>query len=237
MSATCTCRSAAGLHVGHLLGPLVDEEHDKRDLGVILRDGVGELLQQDRLPATRRGDDEPPLPLAKRGDDVGEARAWVAVGRLEVDALVWKARLEVVERDALFGALGFVAVDALDFEEGKVFLPLFRRPDLPGDGVTRAQIEPFDLRGGDVDVVGAVEVVPVLAAQESVAFGQNLEHALTAERDIGVEQRLLDAEDQLLFAEAGVVRDRQLFGECVELRQRPALELNDIDRRGIGPGH
>src|SRR2546430_12538368 len=36
------------LHVRHLLGPLVDQQHDEVDLGMVLDDGVGELLQQDR---------------------------------------------------------------------------------------------------------------------------------------------------------------------------------------------
>ena len=35
--------------------------------------------------------------------------------------------------------------------------------------------------GRDVDVVGAVQVVPVLAAQKAVAFGQNFEHAFAAD--------------------------------------------------------
>ena len=41
-------------HVGHLFRPLVDEQHDEVDLGVILDDGVGELLHQDGLTGFRR---------------------------------------------------------------------------------------------------------------------------------------------------------------------------------------
>src|SRR2546426_5697203 len=37
------------LHVRHLFGSLVDEQHDEVDLGVVLDDGVRELLEEDRL--------------------------------------------------------------------------------------------------------------------------------------------------------------------------------------------
>ena len=43
--------------------------------------------------------------------------------------------------------------------------------------VAGAQIEALDL-AGDVDVIGAVEVVPVLAAKESVTLGQDFQHTL-----------------------------------------------------------
>jgi hypothetical protein len=121
------------------------------------------------------------------------------------DALVGVARLEVVEGHARLRALGLVAVDALDLEQREVLLPLLRRPHLSRDRVAGAQIEALDLRRRDVDVVGAVEVVPVLAAQEAVALREHLEHAFAAERDVGVEQRLLDAEDQLLLAQPRVI--------------------------------
>ena len=82
--------------------------------------------------------------------------------------------------------------------------------------------------GRDVDVVGAVEVVPVLAAEESVALGKDLEHALAADDRVLVEQRLLDAEDQVLLAEAGVVGDVELLGERVQLGDGLLLQFSDI---------
>ena len=82
--------------------------------------------------------------------------------------------------------------------------------------------------GRDVDVVGTVEVVPVLAAEEAVALGQDLQHALAADDGVRVEQRLLDAEDQVLLPEARVVGDVQLLGQRVQLRDRLLLQLSDI---------
>ncbi len=42
------------LHVGNFLGALVDEQHDEVPLGVVHRDGIRHLLQQDRLAGLRR---------------------------------------------------------------------------------------------------------------------------------------------------------------------------------------
>ena len=67
------------VHVGHLLRTLVDQQHDERDLGVILGDRVGDLLQQDRLARARRRDDQAALSLADRRDEVHHAHAQVAV--------------------------------------------------------------------------------------------------------------------------------------------------------------
>ncbi len=54
----------------------------------------------------------------------------------------------------------------------------------------------------------------------------------------GVEQRLLDAEDQILLAEAGVVGDVQLLGQRMQLGDRLLLQFSDIhgrDSRQAGP--
>jgi hypothetical protein len=64
----------AALHVGDLLGPLVDEQDDEDDLGVVLRQGVGDVLEDDRLPRARRGGDQRPLPLP-----IGAIRSMIRV--------------------------------------------------------------------------------------------------------------------------------------------------------------
>src|SRR5437763_7926962 len=100
--------------------------------------------------------------------------------------------------------LRLFAVDDFDFEQRELALAFLRRPHLPGDRVAGAQIEPLDLTRRDINVIGAVEVVPISAAQETVAFGEDFEHALATQYRVGVEQRLLDAENEILLAEPGV---------------------------------
>ena len=62
------------LHVGHFLGPLVDQQHDQLDV----RDSSCEIAwlmccKQDRLAGARRGDDQGPLAFAQRREQVHHA--------------------------------------------------------------------------------------------------------------------------------------------------------------------
>ena len=105
--------------------------------------------------------------------------------------------------------LGRLEVDRLDLEQREVALALLGRPDLARIDVAGAQVEAPDLRGRDVDVVGAGEVVLVGRAQEAEAVGQHLEHALGVDAAAFSALRLEDREDQVLLAHAGGVLDRQ----------------------------
>ena len=58
------------LHVGDLLGALVDQQHDQVRLGVVARDGVRDRLQQHRLAGAGRGDDQAALTLPDRRQEV-----------------------------------------------------------------------------------------------------------------------------------------------------------------------
>jgi hypothetical protein len=109
---------------------------------------------------------------------------------------------QVVERDPLLGLLGLLVVDALHLEERQVPLTFLGRPHLAQDGIAGPEIEPLDLARAHVDVVGTVEVVPVLAPEESVAFRQDLQDAFAPDHRVRFEQRLLDAEDQILLAQS-----------------------------------
>src|SRR5947208_3616981 len=189
------------LHIRHLLGPLVDEQHDEIDLGMVFDDGVGELLEEDGLAGLGWRNDEAALAHADGTEDVHHPHRQVAVFALELDAPFGVARAQVVERDPVLRFLRLVAVHHLDLQQGEVALPFLGRPHLTHDRIPGAQVEPLDLARRDVDVVGPVQVVPVGTAQEAVAFGQDLEDALAPQHGVGVEQRLLDAEDQVLLAE------------------------------------
>jgi hypothetical protein len=167
-----TSASDVLLHVRDLLRPLVDQQHDEVDLGMVLRDGVGHLLEEDRLTGLRRRDDESALPLTDRGHQVHDPHRQVLVLRFEVDPLVRVAGAQVVEGDAVLGLVGIVAVDPLHLQQREVALALLRRAHLAQDRVTRSQVEPLDLARAYVDVVRAVQVVPVLRTQEAIALGR-----------------------------------------------------------------
>ncbi len=98
------------LHVGHFLGPLVDQEDDQVQLGVVLRDGGGHLLEQDRLARARGGDDQAALALADRGEQVHHPHAQRLGPGFEVDGLVRVDRgqlVEASEAQILLGGLTF----------------------------------------------------------------------------------------------------------------------------------
>ena len=79
-------RLRVALHVRHFLGALVDEEDDQHRLGVVLRDGVGHLLEENRLADARRRDDETALAKANRREEVHDARRELLWIGLEDDA-------------------------------------------------------------------------------------------------------------------------------------------------------
>ena len=87
-----------GDRVGDFFRTLVDQQNDERDLRMILRDRVGDLLEENRLAGARRRDDQPALAFADRRDEIHDAHAEVAVLRLETQAALGIARTQIVER-------------------------------------------------------------------------------------------------------------------------------------------
>ena len=192
----------AGDHVGHFFRPLVDEQDDQRDLGMILDDRVGHLLHENRLATFGRRDDERALAFAKRRDEIADAGGDFAILPFEVDSLVRILCGQVVEGAAQFRLLGVTTVNALHLEECEIPFPFFGRTDFPHHRVTGAEIESLHLRRRHVDVVGPVQVIEVLGAQKAVAFRERFQDPLTVQRLFGVEQGLLDTKDQLLLAQS-----------------------------------
>jgi len=176
------------------------------------------------------------LALADGAEDVHHPHRQIAVLALQPDPLLGVAWPEVIERNPMLRLFGLFAVDRLDLEERQVALPFLGRPDLAQDRVSGPQIEALDLARTDVDIVGTVEVVPVGAAQEAVAFREDFEHPLAAQHRIGVEQRLLDAKDQVLLSEPRVVLNIEALGHRVQFRDGLLLQLGDIHVCGNSVG-
>ena len=68
----------AASHVGHFLGALVDQQDDHVGVGVVLRDGIGNIFEQDGFACLRRGDDESALSFSDRREHVDDAGRNVA---------------------------------------------------------------------------------------------------------------------------------------------------------------
>ena len=155
--------------------------------------------------------------------------------RLEDEALLRIERREVLEEQLVARLLGRFEVDRFDLDQREVALPFLGRPDLPRDGVAGLQVELADLRRGDVDVVGARQVVVVGRAEEPEAVGQHFEHAFGEDEAALLGLRLEDLEDQLLLAHPGRAGDVQVLGDLRELLDALVLQIGDVQPTGA-PG-
>ena len=76
------------LHVRNLFGALVNQKHDECYFRVILRNGVGNCLQEHGLARARRCDDQPSLAFADGRHQINNARRKVLFRRLHLQLLV-----------------------------------------------------------------------------------------------------------------------------------------------------
>ena len=195
-------------------------------------DGVGDALQQHRLAGARRRYDQAALALADGREQIHHAAGEVVAHGFELDPLVGIERRQVVEEDLVAGFLGRLEVDGVDLDEREVALAFLGRADLAGDGVAGAQIEAADLRGRDIHVVGAGQVVVLGRAQEAEAVGQAFEHAFGEDQAALLGLGLQDLEDQLLLAQSGGAGHVHVLGHLVELLDAHVFEFDQVQRGG-----
>jgi hypothetical protein len=127
-----------------------------------------------------------------------------------------------------FAISGSRPFDALDLQQREVFLPRFWRTNLSAHEISCEKTEALYLRRRYVDVVGTGEIAVVLAAKKSVSLRENLQDAFAMQRDIRVEQVLLDAEDELGFADDGGTGNLEAVSHILKLVNRFSLELGDV---------
>src|SRR4051812_30672000 len=172
------------LHVGDLLGPLVDEDDHEVALGVVRGDRVGDRLQHHRLAGLRRADDQGPLPLADRHDQVDDPGGQLVGLGLQPQPLLRVQRGELGELRPVPGLLRLEAVDGVEPDQRVVLvlaLTLARLPDGTGDGVAAAQAVAAHLRERDVDVVRTGQVAR--RADEGVVV-QHVQDAGDGQEDV-----------------------------------------------------
>ena len=130
-----------------VLQKFVDEQDQQVNLGVVLGDGVGDLLQQDRLAGFGLGYDQAALAFANGRKQVEHAHVGFGSAGLDVEVFVGIERREVVEALSFFDGARHTAVDFVDLDECKEAFAFFGRAHLAVDGVAQAQAEAFDLGG------------------------------------------------------------------------------------------
>ncbi len=143
----------AALHIGHLLRAFVDQQHDEVGLRMVGGDGVGHVLQQDRLTRLGLCDDQAALAFADRGEEVQYAGAEVAALGGEVELFVGEERREELEGNAVARPLGVAAVDALDLHQREELVLVARRAHVAVDGVSQLEAGLLDLLLCHIDIV------------------------------------------------------------------------------------
>ena len=195
---------------------------------MIVRDRVRDVLQQHGLAGARRRHDQRALAFADRRDDVDDARREILLGRILVfhlQPLVRIERRQIVEIDLVARLFGVLEIERVDLEQREIALALFGAADVAVDGVAGAQAEAADLRGRDVDIVGAGQIIRFRRAQKAEAVRQHLDHAFADNVGLARRELLEDAEHQLLLAHGRGVLDLKLFGKRDKLCRSLGLEF------------
>src|SRR6266516_2984828 len=169
-------RLGGALHVGDLFGPLVGEQDDEVHLGVVVADGVGDLLHQRGLAGLGRRHDQAALALADGAHQVHDPGGDLRRVVLQAQPLLRVQRGQVLEVAASARLLGVQGVDLVDPCQGGVLLGVAWQLDGALDLVAAAQAQAADHRQRHVDVVLAGQVA--VDAQEAVAvLGADVEGA------------------------------------------------------------
>ena len=136
---------------------------------------------------------------------------------LQLQPLGGIQRREVVEEDFVSGLVRVLEVDGFDFDQGEVAFSILRRTHLSRHRVARAQVEFTNLRGRDVDVVRAWQIVVVRGSEKSETVRKSFKNAFTENEAALLGLRLQDLENQFLLPHSGSSLNVEVFGN---LRQR-----------------
>ena len=169
----------------------------------------------------------PRWPFAHRRQQIHDAGADVFADGLQLDAFLRIERRQVVEEDLVARFFGRLEVDGFDLDQGKIFFAFVGRTHLAADGVAGLQVEFADLRGRDVNVVGAGEIVVIGRAQKAVAVGQDFQHALGEDVAFFFALRLENLEDQVLLAQTAGAGQIQRSGDLGQLGNVLFFEFSD----------
>jgi len=218
----------AALHFGHFFGALIHQQHHQMHVGVVGRDGVGDVLHHHRLARLRLRNDQGALALADGGDDVDHAAGDVFLAldvALQSHLLLGEQRRQVLEHDLVLVVLGQAIVDLVELGQGEVALAVLGDAHLAFDHVAGVQVEAAHLAGADVDVVRGCGIARIGAAQETETIGQDFQHAVGKHLFTGLGAFFDDGEHQLLLAHATGVLDLEGFGLLEEFRHMQCLEF------------
>src|ERR1700723_2080797 len=122
---------------------------------------VGDVLQEHGLAGSRRRNDQAALPLAKRGEQIHEAGAYILATGFELDPLLRIKRRQIVEENLVARLVGRLEVDGFNLDQREILFALVWGTDLSADSIAGLKVKFSDLRRRNVDVVGAGQIVVI----------------------------------------------------------------------------
>ena len=179
------------------------------------------------MPARGGETIRPRWPLPSGRQQIHHAGADVLAHRFQLQALLRIQRRQVVEQDLVARFFRRFEVDRFNLDQREIFFAFVRRTHLAADGVAGLEVELADLRGRDVDVVRAGQVVVVRRAQKAVAVGQDFQHALGKDVAFFFALGLEDLEDQVLLAQTAGAGQVQRSGDLGQLGNIFFFEFSD----------
>ncbi|MNK42146.1 hypothetical protein D3C87_608270 [compost metagenome] len=216
------------LHVGHFFRTLIDQENDQVAFRMVCRDGMGDVLQQNRLTGARRRHDQSALTLAERRDEIDHTRRQVLRGRniqFHLEALIRVERRQIVEVNLVADLFRIVEIDRVDLEKCEITLAFLGAADRAFNGITGLQREPADLRGRNIDIVRTGQIVCVCGPQESEPVLQDFNDAFADYFDVLARENLEDCEHKLLLAHGARIFNFQGFSKSQQVGRRFALKF------------
>ena len=124
------------LDIGNLLRTLIDQKDNEMHIFIILKDGLGNVLQKGCLTGFRRRYDHSSLSLSDRADQVYNAHGSCTACTLHNQSLIRKDRCHIFK---IISSLAFTRMESIDGGHVKKcteFLSLGLDPDISLDDIT-----------------------------------------------------------------------------------------------------
>ena len=148
------------LHLRHFFGPLVNQQHQEKGVGIVGGDPVDDRLEKHRLPCACRSDDQGTLSLTERSDEVDDSIRVVArtasggIGAFENELFVRMGRGQRAEIWPLRGSFRVSAANGVDLKQGRALSSSGRRAGLAVDDVAGLKAKAADDILRDENVFG-----------------------------------------------------------------------------------
>src|SRR5262249_18683723 len=179
------------------------------------------------------GYDETALTLADGRQHIHHKTRQVILSRLHLEARLRIKRRQVVEEDLVASFLRRLEVDRVDFDQREVTLAFLGGADLTADGIACAEIESANLRGRNVHVIRAGQIVVLGGAQEAETIGQAFEDAFGEDQTALFRLDLQDLEDEFLLTQTREALNTEILCDLVQLLDAHVFELDQIERTAV----